>query len=191
MRFGIRELIFLVILVAVPAVSMFFVFKPRNAEIKQALDEINSKQAQLARLDAVAERIDDLGIEIERGREAIRTIEEKLPSQQGVETILQQVWEIAAAKNLVVKSFKSEKPISSAQYGEQPLKIEMNGNFNGFYRFMIELENLPRITQVRDLSLERLDSGLASTTNAEMTAKFTLSIYYESGSGSGAVASAN
>ena len=37
MRFGIRELIFLVVLLAVPVASWWYVFNPRNAEIQQAL----------------------------------------------------------------------------------------------------------------------------------------------------------
>ncbi|MCH8244120.1 MAG: hypothetical protein IH897_16140, partial [Planctomycetes bacterium] len=44
MRFGIRELIFLVVLLAVPVASWWYVFKPRNAEIQQAHREIEVKQ---------------------------------------------------------------------------------------------------------------------------------------------------
>ncbi len=179
MRFGVRELIFLVVLLAVPAVSMLYVFKPRNDDISQALTEIELKQTRLSKLAAMTERIDDLSIAIEEGREAIRAIEEKLPGQQGVEIILQQVWEVAAANSLLVKSFKSDKPIPAADYREQPLAIEMEGTFDGFYRFLLELENLPRITRIHNLKLERVDTQLARDTHTEMKAGFTLSIYYE------------
>ena len=40
MRFGFRELIFLVVLLAVPVASWWYVFKPRNTEIAQARMEI-------------------------------------------------------------------------------------------------------------------------------------------------------
>ena len=50
MRFGLRELIFLIVLLAVPASALFIVFKPRNVEIQQALREIDTKRQRLDRL---------------------------------------------------------------------------------------------------------------------------------------------
>ena len=38
---------------------------------------------------------------------------------------------------------------------EQPLEIQIEGNFDGFYQFLLELETLPRITQIHQLKLER------------------------------------
>lgn len=179
MRFGIREFIFLLVLLAVPALSMLYVFKPRNADINQAKQEVAIKKAQLSKLDEVSARIEDLGLAIEKGRDSIEKIERKLPSQQGVDEILQQVWEIAASSGLVVKSFKSEKPIAAALYMEQPLSINMEGQFDGFYQFLLELENLPRITRMRDLTLARQQGRSSDDSLPEMKAEFTLSIYYE------------
>ena len=51
MRFGFREFIFLIVLLAVPAVSLFYVFQPRNREIRQALAEMQVKQTRLDRLE--------------------------------------------------------------------------------------------------------------------------------------------
>ncbi len=44
MRFGFREMIFFVVLLAVPVASYVLVFKPRNEEIRQAQDEVRDKQ---------------------------------------------------------------------------------------------------------------------------------------------------
>ena len=46
MRFGIRELIFFIVLMAVPISSFFFVFKPRNELINQLkeMSEISSDE---------------------------------------------------------------------------------------------------------------------------------------------------
>ena len=100
MRFGLRELIFIVVLLVVPVASYIYVFKPRNDEIKQAQEEVRVKQARLEKLRQVASKIDDLGIEIDRGREAIDLIEAKLPSQQDVEVILKNVWQLAEQARL-------------------------------------------------------------------------------------------
>ncbi len=183
MRFGIRELIFLIVLLAVPVASYLYVFKPRNAEIRQAHVEIEIKQAKLRKLREVADKIDDLGLAIEQGREAVKVIEAKLPSQQDVEVILQDIWELAKLRRLTVKSIKSERPVPAALYMEQPLKVIMEGEFDGFYEFLLQLEKLPRITRIHRMKLERLAApGRPDQGNGApgmMKAEFSLSIYFE------------
>ena len=183
MRFGIRELIFFIVLMAVPISSFFFVFKPRNELINQAKAEIQIKQSRLDRLAALTERLDDLGLAIANGRESIKLIEQKLPDKKGVDEILEQVWQIAKRNHQTVKSVKSKKMLPAALYMELPLDMEMEGDFDGFYSFLLELENLPRITRIHSLKLERLGikAGADEDTNSGMAkAKFTLSIYFES-----------
>jgi type IV pilus assembly protein PilO len=183
MRFGLRELIFFIVLLAVPAASLIYVFKPRNEDIQQALAEIERKEATLNRLDQVTSQIDDLEKAIDDGRESIQVIEAKLPSEEGVEDILEQVWQIAKANNQTVKSVKSEKAIPAANYRELPLKMVMEGGFDGFYQFMLELEKLPRITRMHELKLEKNAPQRGSTNtniqSGDMRAEFTLSIYFE------------
>ena len=180
MRFGIREAIFFVVLLAVPVVSLFYVFKPRNAEIRQARDEISVKQARLDKLAEVTAHIDDLGLAIEEGRESISLIEAKLPDEQDVEGILEQVWQITATNQLSVLSVKSDKPAPAAQYRELPLKMVVEGQFDGFYQFLLELEKLPRITRIHELHLERVSvRGRNNPVPGLMKAEFVLSIYFE------------
>ena len=181
MRFGFREIIFLVVLLVVPVASYFYVFKPRNAEIKQAQAEVEIKQAKLDKLREVTEKIDDIGLAIERGRGAIDLVEAKLPSARDVEVILEDVWQLAATSRLDVRSIKSEPAVSAAGYMEQPLKVEMVGGFEGFYRFLLALENLPRITRIHQMKLERQNADKRNSGEATggMKAGFTLSIYFE------------
>jgi type IV pilus assembly protein PilO len=181
MRFGIREFIFFAVLLAVPVATFFYVFKPRNEQIAQARAEMAVKQARLDTLEAVASKIDDIGLEIEKGRESVQMIEAKLPNEQDVEGILEQVWQIAKRHKLVVKSVKSEKPLPAAMYMEQPLRVQMEGEFDGFYQFLLELENLPRITRVHQLKLERLVARNKDepAPPGAMKASFTLSIYFQ------------
>ena len=185
MRLGVREVVFLMVLLVVPVASYFYVFKPRNEEIRQAQDEIKSKQAKLDKLREVTEQIDDMGLAIDQGRAAIELVEAKLPSKQEVEVILEDVAQLANRSRLSVKSVKSETPVPAAGYMEQPLKIVMEGGFDGFYQFLLQLENLPRITRIHQMQLERnTGRGSASSRSGkippgQMRAEFTLSIYYE------------
>ena len=183
MRFGLRELIFLVVLLAVPVASWWYVFRPRNNEIAQARMEIEIKQTKLDKLREVAKRIDDIGLAIEQGREAVELIEAKLPNRDQVEDILEKVWQLAKRNHLNLKSVKSEKPVPATLYMEQPLRVSMTGRFDGFYQFLLEMENLSRITRVPRMKLERITEtgGLndAKFDTGLMRAEFTLSIYFE------------
>ena len=189
MRFGFREFIFLLVLLAVPAVSLFYVFKPRNEEIRTALEEIAVKQARLNRLDEVTAKIDDIGLAIEEGRDSVAMIEAKLPSREDVDVILDEIWQITANNKLTVKSIKTDKPLPAASYREQPLEMVVQGQFDGFYEFLLELENLPRITRIHELKLKRTSvhsrSRGADPEPGSVTAEFTLSIYFEPSSETG------
>jgi type IV pilus assembly protein PilO len=184
MKFGFRELVFFIVLLAVPAASGFYVFKPRNEEIRQAEKEIQVKQARLEQLSIMEEKIDDIALEIERGRESIEIIEAKLPSERDVEGILEEVWQIAKRNRQIVKSIKSEKTVPAAMYFELPLKVVMEGQFSGFYQFMLDLEGLERITRIHEMKLKRME--LMDSPDGEdlppgmMRAEFILSIYFES-----------
>ncbi len=183
MRFGIRELIFLAVLLAVPVTSFWYVFKPRNEQIRQANEEIKLKQARMERLNEVLKRIPSLSEEIQKGQEAIDQLELQLPSEESVDTILEQVWQISKQNGLVVRSVKSERPVPFARYMELPLKTVIEGNWDGFYRFLLELEGLPRITRVQQLKLQK-NTELPKSKDepppaGNMHAELTLSIFYE------------
>ena len=78
MRIGFRELIFFLVLLAVPIASFLVVFKPRNTQIQSATEEVEFKQARLDKLAEVSAKIDDLELAIERGRQSVEDIEKML-----------------------------------------------------------------------------------------------------------------
>jgi len=190
MKFGLRELVFLIVLLSVPVASFIFVFKPRNEEIRQASAEIENKTEKLEQLREVSRRIEDIGAAIEEWRSAVEEIEQKLPSEQGIEEILEQVWNLTKKNDLVILATHAEPAVPAAAYMELPLKIEMTGNFDGFYQFLLELEQLQRITRVHQIKIWRADlakkKGRPGSPEPEVLPRgaidteFVLSIYYES-----------
>ncbi len=186
MRLGFRELIFLIVLLAVPIASYVYVFKPRNVEIQQANSEIETKRERLNRFQEVAVHLQDLGRAIDEGKDAIETIEEKLPSEDDVAGILGQFTQLAKANQLSVPSFKPTNAVPAASYMEMPIEMTMTGRFNNFYEFLLALEQLPRITRVHQLEMEQQGIQVGSNSIDEnaapgsMKAEFTLSIYYTS-----------
>lgn len=174
MRFGVRELVFVLLLVALPVASYYLVFKPRNEQIARAHEEILAKQAKLRQLEAATAAIKDLGKEIDRLVERIRVFEQKLPAERETEVVLKQVWELASKQTLVPRSVRTDKAVLNAQYSELPIKMVITGNFDGFYSFLLDMEKLSRITRAPKMKLtkDKAEDGL-------MKAEVVLSIFFE------------
>ena len=180
MRFGLREFVFIVVLLTLPVAAYFFVFEPRNVQIAEALKEIEDKESKLAQLEAVTKDIDDLGEEIDKLTTAIEMFEQKLPAQREVEVVLKQVWEMAAQHNLIPKKIRTDKPVGAAQYAELPIQMTIVGDFDGFYSFLLDLEKMQRITRMPKMKLEKAKSN----DDGQMQAKVVLSIFFDSQSAS-------
>lgn len=188
MRFGLRELVFLMVLLSVPVASFIFVFKPRNEEIQRASREVEIKTAKLEQLHEVSSRIEDIGSAIAEWQRALEEVEGKLPDRQGIDVLLEEVWHLTVRNNLEVLATKTESVTTAGSYMELPLKIEMRGNFDGFYQFLLQLEQLQRITRIHQMKIARPGKNKKRNSRSEeqefaeggMEVEFTLSIFYES-----------
>jgi type IV pilus assembly protein PilO len=174
MRFGIRETIFLLLLLAMPVAGYFFVFEPRNAQIAEARDDVRQKQTRLHQLEAQTREVSNLGQQIDKLKDAITLFEHKLPAQREVDVILKQVWELAAKHQLTPKSIRTDKPVAAASYSELPIHIVIAGNFEGYYEFLRDLEKLRRITRMPQMHLKKVAGS-----EGWMEADLVLSIFFD------------
>jgi type IV pilus assembly protein PilO len=174
MRFGLRELILLLVLLVLPLSSYWLVFRPQNAEIDQAKAEIAHKRQMLDKLRHATAQNADLERANNEIQDSISKIEARLPTTKEIDKIVRQVSELAVEVGLGSPNMKSEKPLPAASYMEQPLAMAITGDFHGFYEFLLRLEQLPRITRIPDLNIKRSQQH-----DGHMEADFTLSIYFE------------
>ncbi len=177
MRFGLREALFVLLLLGMPAAAYFFVFQPRNEQIAEARKEVAQKQAKLTELEKATKSIDDLGAEIDELKEAISFVEQQLPAQREVDVILREVWELAAKHKLRPESVRPDKIVPQSHYTELPIKLVIVGDFDGFYEFLLALEDLPRITRLPQMKLQKLQGK--DVDDGAMKADLVLSIFFE------------
>ena len=174
MKFGVREIIFAVVMVGLLASSKFLVFDKSNAKRDGLKAEIERKQKALMDLDRATVGIEDVKVKIDELQKAITFFENKLPQKRQVETILQEVWQLAEANALKAKKIQTLKNQRSGGASEQLIELGLSGDFYGFYSFMQRLERLPRLTRVSKMSLTKINDR-----DGEMEATLTLSIFYE------------
>ena len=91
----------------------------------------------------------------------------------------------AEQNQLTTRTIKTMKSQRGAAYSEQPIEMSLGGNFTGFYEFLLQLERLPRLTRINQLSLDKITGK-----EGEMEAKLTLSIFFEPENSGGSAASA-
>ena len=184
MKFGIREIVFVVVMLGLLGSTNYFVFSKANLKKQDLLREIHDRQAALSNLQQATAGIDDLNHKIDDLQKAITFFESKLPQEKEVDKILKEVWQMAEANSLQTKTIKTLKTERGPNYSEQPIDMSLAGDFNGFYSFLLQLEKLQRITRVTSMNLQKI-----SDRDGEMQAQMTLSIYFEPENGS--VAGAN
>jgi type IV pilus assembly protein PilO len=174
MNWGYRQLAYLLVLLAVPLASYFMVFRPQNAAIAAARAEIELKERTLQKLREATEQTADLEAANQEIAGAVEAIRARLPDSKAIDTVLREVAQIAARHNLKVPVFKKEdKTQPAGEAMEQALEVEIVGSFDGFYRFLLDLERIPRITRLSDMKLTRDDQE-----NGAMRAQITMSIFY-------------
>ncbi len=176
MKIGIREFLFLALLAAIPVGAYFWVFKPANLSMETQRCDIEAKTQKLASLRTAMVGIKDLDEEVTKLKEAVEFFEAKLPQHHEIHRVLEQVTKIVKRHRLETKSFKTLKPQMMESYAEQPIAMEVGGDFNAYYQFLLELEKLPRITKVKDMLLEK---GLDKENRRFMKSDMELVIFFD------------
>ena len=174
MKFGIREIIFVVVMLGLLGSTNYFVFAKANQRKAARLAEIRGRQTALSNLQQATAGIEDLNRKIDELQKAITFFEGKLPQEKEVDKILKEVWQMAEANSLQTKTIKTMKSERGANYSEQPIQMSLSGDFNGYYSFLLQLEKLQRITRIGQMNLTKINDR-----NGEMQAQMTLSIFFE------------
>jgi type IV pilus assembly protein PilO len=169
-----RKAVFFVLLVGVAAAGYQYMIKPANANLAEAKGRVDAKLAQLATFEKATAAAEDMTKQLEQLQEAIEFFESKLPPKSQIHEVLEQVTVIAQKQGLKPKTIRTLKKKDNSGYIEQPLKMELEGNFGSFYSFLLELEKLPRIMKIRELRLKK-----HTDRDGQIAADFIVSIFFQ------------
>ena len=169
-----RKVVFFVLLLGVAVVGYQYVIKKANTHLAEVKGRVDTKFAQLAKFQQATAAAEDLTKQLEQLQEAIGFFESRLPPKSQIHEVLEQVTVIAQKEGLEPKTIRTLKNRDNSGYIEQPLKMELVGNFSSFYSFLLELENLPRITKIRELKLQKQTDD-----DGRIAADFIVSIFFQ------------
>lgn len=169
---NLRKIVFFILLVGITYFSYRYMIKPANKGLAEQRARIQKKKDKLAEIEKAAMTAKDLNKQLEHLQNAIESLEDKLPPKDEVYKVLEQVTIIAQKQGLKPKTIRTLKKKDNSGYIEQPLKMELVGDFRSFYSFLLELEKLPRITKIRELKLRKSREG-------NIRANFIISIFFQ------------
>ena len=182
MKFGAREIVFTLLLTLIPVGTWWFVLRPSSQRNTDMLSQISVKQGKLRELNRATGTIGDLKGEIASLEKAVSYFQSKLPNEKEIDKVLNEVSLLAQANHLTTKKIgtlgrTTEKSLLSlsASQSEQPIEMQLEGDFAGFYVFLQALENQPRIMRVTQMVLKKLDKG----PEGAMKAEISMSIFFE------------
>ena len=178
MTSGLRKIVFFVLLLGVPFLAYQYMIKPANKLLAEQNARIQTKMAKLAEIEKATATAENLTKQLEELQDAIGFFESKLPPKSKIHKVLEQVTIIAQKQGLKPKTIRTLKKKNNSGYIEQPLKMELEGNFNAFYSFLLELEKLPRIMKIRELKLEKIRE-----LEGQIKTDFIVSIFFQNKTG--------
>jgi type IV pilus assembly protein PilO len=174
MTSNLRKLIFFVVVIGVALVAYQYMIKPANEHLAQAKNSLRKNLDTLQKIEEQTASAKDISQQLKQLQEAMKFFESKLPPTSEIDTVLKNVTVIAQKQGLRSKVIKTLKPKDNSGYVEQPLQMQLVGNFNSFYSFLLELEKLPRIMKIRQLKLDK-----ERQMEGEIMADVVVSIFFQ------------
>jgi type IV pilus assembly protein PilO len=178
MTSGLRKAVLFALLLGVAVVGYQYMIKPANRRLAEEKSRVQVKLTKLAEFEKATAAAEDLTKQLEQLQQAIEFFESKLPPTSQIHEVLQQVTVIAQKEGLKPKTIRTLTQKDNSGYIEQPLKMELQGNFNSFYSFLLELEKLPRIMKIRELKLDKQTNN-----EGQIAADFIISIFFQNKTG--------
>ena len=180
-----REIVFGLILLAIPLAAWSLEFAPRQRRQDELKEKIKAKQAKLDKLfekKQLTGAIGDLREQIAEGKEAVAIFRSRLPDEKEIDQIVREVWRLAKSNELSPTSLRTIPPRKGKQFttpegphGEQPVLIQIEGDFNGLYSFMLDMESQSRIMRIRQMTLKKPEK----THMGQVSATIEFSIFFE------------
>ncbi len=155
MSSNIRKTVFFILLIGLIYISYVFMIRPANTNLTMQKGKVSQNMTKLRHLETAPAAIEDLQKQLTRLEDGIMLLESKLPPENEIHTVLKNITVIALQEGLTPKTIRTLKPKYNNGYIEQPLKLELGGNFKSYYSFLLALEKLDRITNIPELVIKK------------------------------------
>ncbi|MEJ2314160.1 MAG: type 4a pilus biogenesis protein PilO [Nitrospirota bacterium] len=134
---------------------VYFAILPKNVEIEQLNEVIAKQEADISKSQSMVQRLDELKAENERLRAQLAVLEEYLPEEKEISSLLKQVEELSKEAGLEILSWKPspKRRHPSGVVFEIPVSVKLNGSYHDLGHFFSSLTQLDRIVNVKNIGM--------------------------------------
>ncbi|OBU26845.1 type 4a pilus biogenesis protein PilO [Photobacterium phosphoreum] len=171
-----QGLIALLVTLLLSALGYWYWLTPLTAELEQQKQQEITLRAQLvtrAAQVAALPRVKEQVVELNR---RYQEVVEQLPEEQELASLLASINDIGVQNGLIFQSIKWASRIEHDLYYELPLNMQLTGSYQQIGQFSEAIARLPRIVNLRNVELARVDNQgfdeLLSLTVSAITYRF-------------------
>ena len=141
--------------VIIAILFVVLVYMPKTKEVKMLNADISKQENEIAKNKTKAAKLDILKIENDKLTKKLKELQEKLPEEEGVSTLIQQLSEMAVKADIDILTWKPEakKAHPSGIVEEIPFSLTLAGTYHNLGSFFSSLTRLNRIVNVSDIQL--------------------------------------
>ncbi len=166
-----------VVIAVLPAAIMvglavYFVILPKFERIEKLNKEIAKQEQDISKGQSMVQRLDELKAENERLRKHLKALEEYLPEEKEISSLLKQVEDLCREAELEIFTWRpagKRKHPSGIVY-EVPVSVSLKGSYHKLGRFFGSLTMLDRIVNVNNI---RLTSPKPRGNEADLSVSFS------------------
>ncbi len=123
----------------------------------------DQKQSKAANLDAYAQQLEDM-------KKSFGALVRQLPNKTEIESLLTDISQTGIASGLEIEYFKPEGLSPKEFYAEFPIKLRVTGRYHQFGKFVSGVAALPRIVNMRNISITKPKDKSGVLLQMEVTA---------------------
>jgi len=141
--------------VIIAILFVMLVYFPKTKEIKKVTADMSAQENEIAKNKTKAAKLDILKIENDKLTKELKELQEKLPEEEGVSALIQQLSGIAAKEDIDILTWKPEakKAHPSGIVEEIPFSLTLAGTYHNLGSFFSSLTRLNRIINISDIQL--------------------------------------
>jgi type IV pilus assembly protein PilO len=172
---SMQVLIFTALVACLAFVFYIYYLKDRIQEHDRIQADIKKLEISVAQGTAIESRLKLFKQELAQIEERLAVLQSILPAQKETPTVLRSVQQMAASSNLKIQKFTPQPVIPRAFYSDWPIKIEVEGNYNGLGSFFEKVSHATRIIDVGTISIRGSDK--AADPSRTLTASCTATTF--------------
>jgi len=146
-------------IVVVAAAAFFYIYYLDAGlnKLKIIQKDIVKLQLSVSQGTAIESRLKRFMRELAELEERLVVLRSILPSEKETPTVLRNVQVMATSSNLKIQKFTPQPVVPKNFYSDWPIKIEVEGNYDGLGVFFEKVSQATRIIDVGSIFIEGLD----------------------------------